>query len=70
MKFTLRQIEVFLATANCENITQAAEQLSMSQSAASESLKTLESQFGIQLFDRIGKRLQLNDLGENVKKQA
>jgi len=70
MKFTLKQIEVFLATASCQNITQAAEQLSMSQSAASESLKTLESQFGIQLFDRIGKRLQLNDLGEIIKKQA
>jgi DNA-binding transcriptional LysR family regulator len=70
MKFSLKQIEVFLATANYQNITQAAEQLSMSQSAASESLKTLENQFGIQLFDRIGKRLQLNDLGENVKKQA
>lgn len=70
MKFSLKQIEVFLATANCQNITQAAEQLSMSQSAASESLKTLENQFSIQLFDRIGKRLQLNDLGEIVKKQA
>jgi len=70
MKFSLKQIEVFLATASCHNITQAAEQLSMSQSAASESLKTLENQFGIQLFDRIGKRLQLNDLGEVVKKQA
>jgi len=70
MKYTLKQIEVFLATASCQNITQAAEQLSMSQSAASESLKTLENQFGIQLFDRIGKRLQLNDLGEIIKKQA
>ncbi|MFT6122070.1 MAG: DNA-binding transcriptional LysR family regulator [Oleiphilaceae bacterium] len=70
MKFSLKQIEVFLATASCQNITQAAEQLSMSQSAASESLKTLENQFSMQLFDRIGKRLQLNDLGEIVKKQA
>ena len=70
MKFSLKQIEVFLATASCQNITQAADKLSMSQSAASESLKTLEKQFGIQLFDRIGKRLQLNDLGEIVKKQA
>ena len=70
MKYSLKQIEVFLATASCQNITQAAEQLSMSQSAASEALKTLENQFGIQLFDRIGKRLQLNDFGHTVKKQA
>jgi len=70
MKFTLRQIEVFLATANCQNITQAAEQLAMSQSAASESLKSLESQFEIQLFDRIGKKLQLNELGKLIRRQA
>lgn len=70
MKFTLRQIEVFLVTANCQNITQAAEQLSMSQSAASESLKALEGQFDVQLFDRIGKKLQLNELGKIVQRKA
>lgn len=70
MKFTLKQIRVFLATANCQNISQAAEQLAMSQSAASESLKTLENQFDIQLFDRIGKRLQLNELGKLIRRQA
>jgi len=35
----------------------------MSQSAASSALKELENQFDIQLFDRVGKRLQLNELG-------
>jgi len=70
MRFSLKQIEVFLATANCQNITQAAELLSMSQSAASESLKTLEKQFDIKLFDRVGKRLQLNDFGNQIRKQA
>ena len=70
MKYTLKQIEVFLATANHLNITQAAQHLSMSQSAASESLKTLEQQFDIKLFDRAGKRLQLNDFGKLIRKQA
>lgn len=70
MKFSLKQIEVFLETAHTLNITQAAERLSMSQSAASESLKSLESQFDIQLFDRVGKRLQLNDFGKIIQRQA
>lgn len=63
MKFTLRQLEVFLATARQENLSRAAINLSMSQSAASDALKELEHQFDIQLFDRIGKRLQLNEAG-------
>ena len=70
MKFSLKQIEVFLETTHTLNITKAAERLSMSQSAASESLKSLENQFDIQLFDRVGKRLQLNDFGKIIRKQA
>jgi DNA-binding transcriptional LysR family regulator len=42
----------------------------MSQSAASSALKELEQQFDIQLFDRVGKRLQLNELGRLVRPQA
>jgi DNA-binding transcriptional LysR family regulator len=70
MHYTLRQLEVFLAAAHTENITRAAQQLSMSQSAASSALKDLEQQFNIQLFDRIGKRLQINELGRALRPQA
>lgn len=70
MKFTLRQLEVFLVTARLENISRAALELSMSQSAASDSLKELEQQFDVQLFDRVGKRLQLNDMGRMLLPRA
>ncbi|MDX1694615.1 MAG: LysR family transcriptional regulator, partial [Ketobacteraceae bacterium] len=70
MRFTLRQLQVFLATAHHENISQAAEELNMSQSAASSALKELESQFDIQLFDRVGKRLQMNELGHALRPRA
>lgn len=70
MKYTLRQLEVFLATARHENLSRAARELSMSQSAASDSLKELENQFDIRLFDRIGKRLQLNDFGRVLQPRA
>ena len=70
MKYTLRQLEVFLATARHENISRAAGELAMSQSAASGSLKELERQFDVQLFDRVGKRLQLSELGRQLRPQA
>ncbi len=70
MRYTLRQLEVFLATARYENVTRAARALAMSQSAASGSLRELESQFDVKLFDRLGKRLQLSELGVQLRPQA
>ncbi len=70
MKYTLRQLEIFLATARFENISLAAQSLNLSQSAASGALKALEKHFDIQLFDRVGKRLQLNELGKLLRPQA
>ena len=70
MRFSLRQLEVFLATARFENVSRAAIALAMSQSAASGALKELESQFEVQLFDRLGKRLQLSELGRQLRPQA
>ncbi|TGG96104.1 LysR family transcriptional regulator [Natronospirillum operosum] len=70
MRFTLRQLSVFLETARTGKISHAAERLSLSQSAASNALKELERQYGILLFDRVGKRLVLNDLGRAIRPRA
>ncbi len=70
MRYTLRQLEVFLAAAHSQNMTRAATALALSQSAASSALKDLEGQFGVQLFDRVGKRLQLNDFGRAIRTHA
>lgn len=70
MKFTLRQLAVFVAVARYATVSRAAEALSMSQSAASSSLAELERQFDIQLFDRVGKALRLNELGERLLPRA
>jgi DNA-binding transcriptional LysR family regulator len=70
MRFTLRQLEVFLAVARGESVSRAAQELAMSQSAVSGALADLERQFDIQLFDRIGKRLQLSDLGRSLRARA
>ena len=70
MHFTLRQIEVFAAIARQESVSKAAQSLSLSQSATSTSLAELERQSGCQLFDRAGKRLCLNALGQQLLPQA
>lgn len=70
MHYTLRQLQVFLAVAQFQNVTKAAEYLSMSQSACSGALKELEQQYDIQLFDRIGKRLQTNEQGNLLRPKA
>ena len=70
MRYTLRQLEVFLSVARAQSVSHAAKALFMSQSAVSGSLSDLERQFDIQLFDRVGKRLQLNQLGRSLRPRA
>lgn len=70
MRYTLKQLQVFLAVANHENVSHAAGDLALSQSAASTALKQLEQRFEVKLFDRIGKRLQLNEQGRLLRPKA
>lgn len=70
MRYSLRQLEVFLAVARIGTVSGAGEALGMSQSAASGALGDLERQFERRLFDRVGKRLRLSELGETVRASA
>ena len=70
MRYTLRQLEVFLAVARTGSLTAASNELSMSQSAASGSLKEFETRFDTQLFDRVGKRLKINPAGRALLTKA
>ena len=70
MRFTLRQLQVFVAVAQHQSVSRAASVLALSQSAASGALKELEQYYDVQLFDRAGKRLQLNELGKALRPQA
>jgi DNA-binding transcriptional LysR family regulator len=70
MRYTLRQLEVFLAVARTGSVSRAGRELALSQSATSSSLADLERQFDVQLFDRIGKRLRLSARGAAVRARA
>ena len=61
---------VFVAVARQESVSRAAEALSLSQSATSMALGELERLYDTQLFDRVGKSLRLNELGQSLLPQA
>lgn len=66
MRTSLRKLEIFAKVAETEHVTQASEQLRLSQSAVSMALADLERQAGSPLFQRRGRRLFLNDRGRGL----
>lgn len=70
LRLNLRQLEVFLATARGGSTRAAADRIARSQSAASTSLAELEAALGVELFDRIGRRLLLNENGRALLPKA
>ncbi|HWI78272.1 MAG TPA: LysR family transcriptional regulator [Ramlibacter sp.] len=70
MRLTLRQLQIFLAIAESGSTTTAAAAVSLTQSATSAALNQLEDLLGAGLFDRIGRRLVINDSGRALLPQA
>lgn len=70
LHLNLRQLEVFVATARAGSTRAAADRISRSQSAASSALAELESSLGVLLFDRLGRRLVLNENGRALLPRA
>ncbi|MBL0149402.1 MAG: LysR family transcriptional regulator [Ideonella sp.] len=63
LRLSLRQLEVFAAIARSSSTREAALRVARSQSAASAALAELEAVLGEPLFDRVGRRLLLNENG-------
>lgn len=57
------QLNVFLIAAETLNFTEAAQRLHMSQPSVSQHIQSLEQQFGLTLFNRAGRHLELTDAG-------
>lgn len=66
LTITLREIEVFASIADLGNVTRAAAGIGLTQSAASQALDKLETSLGVHLFDRIGRRLVMNEHGRRL----
>jgi DNA-binding transcriptional LysR family regulator len=67
---TLDHLKIFVAVAEREHVTRAAEALNLTQSAASAAIAGLEQQFGLKLFDRIGRGIVLTEAGSLLLAEA
>lgn len=59
----IRQLKAFKTIANLLSFNKAAEKLHYAQSSISVQIQTLEEELGVQLFDRLGRRVQLTETG-------
>src|SRR5262249_58584788 len=62
----LRRLQTFVAVAELGTVSKAALRLRISQPALSRQIFDLEQEFGFNLFDRVGRRLVLTAVGEQL----
>lgn len=67
---TLDQLRVFIAVAEREHLTKAADAISLTASAVSSAIKNLEDSSGIRLFDRVGRGIELTREGRAFLTEA
>lgn len=67
---TLDQLRIFIAVAERQHITRAAEAVHRTQSAVSAAIAALEARHGVRLFDRIGRRIALTSSGRIFLEEA
>lgn len=67
---TLDQLRIFVAVAEREHVTRAAEALHMTQSAVSAAVAALEERHDLKLFDRVARRIVLTPAGRAFLPEA
>jgi DNA-binding transcriptional LysR family regulator len=67
---TLEQLRIFVAVAERQHVTRAAADLNLTQSAVSAAISTLEARHDVKLFDRVGRGVVLNPVGEAFLAEA
>ncbi|MDD9149443.1 MULTISPECIES: LysR family transcriptional regulator [unclassified Sporolactobacillus] len=66
----LLQLKYFQTVARLEHMTRAAKELSIAQPSLSQTIKRLENEIGVPLFDRKGRRIKLNSYGKLFLKKV
>lgn len=70
MNFSLRQLRYFVTIAELGQVSRAAEQLHVTQSAVTISIRDLENELGYRLFQREAQGMQLTDDGRQFLAHA
>lgn len=67
---TLEQLRIFLAVAKHLHFTRAAEELYITQPAVSAAINTLEKEYGVKLFHRVGRHIEITEAGKLLEIEA
>ena len=70
VRMTLDQLQIFLAVAQHMHFTRAAEALYITQPSVSAAIQSLEKQYGVKLFDRVGRHIELTQAGRTLQQEA
>ncbi|GAA3908263.1 LysR family transcriptional regulator [Halomonas cibimaris] len=65
-----QSLQAFLAVADCQSFSRAADKLHLTQPAISKRIAVLEEQVGVRLFDRINRRIALTEAGHLLRPRA
>lgn len=66
----LRQLKTFQTVARLSSFNRAAEVLNYAQSTVSVQIKLLEEEFGVPLFNRLGKSIRLTEAGQMLMRYS
>ncbi len=69
-RMTIDQLQIFLAVAQHMHFTRAAEALYITQPSVSAAIQSLEEQYGVKLFNRVGRRIELTLAGKMLQVEA
>jgi len=69
-RIDFRELTYFLRVAECESIAEAALGLNMSASPLSRAIREFEARVGATLFDRTGREVRLNSMGQAITRDA
>lgn len=67
---TLEQLRIFLAVAVHLHFTRAAEELYITQPAVSAAVSSLEKEYGVKLFHRVGRHIEITEAGKLLEIEA
>lgn len=67
---TLRQLELFEAIARLGSFTRAAEELFLTQPSVSMQVKKLSDTVGMPLYEQVGKKIYLTDIGHELHRTS
>lgn len=67
---TFEQLRIFLAVVEHMHFTRAADALYLTQPAVSAAIQNLEEEYGVKLFDRLGRHIEITEAGKLLEVEA